>query len=290
MAEAPDTTTTQPATPAAETTTTPPAVTAADVPSFTESAAPPEGQKPEESAPAASPGEEKPVTENKPPESRPRRSQRSFDRKIDKLTRQVHEANARAAQLEQLVRQNQPQERPAGAPDISKFTDAGEYEKAVAKFERERAVAEVQQQAQQKARQEYQARVRDQWEDRLAKADAKYDDWDEVVPELSPDNPVAAAIMTAENGEDVAYHLFKDRKEAQRIAALDVASQIREIGKIEARLLAQPAKPKEPPKLPAPISPLNGAGTPNPMPSDSDDVNTWMRKENERMRARSAAR
>ncbi len=73
-------------------------------------------------------------------------------------------------------------------------------------------------------------------------------------------SPWAIALMEEENGADIAYHLFSDKKEFARIAALPVISQIREIGKLSAKLASAPPKAKQPSKAPAPITPVRWRG------------------------------
>jgi hypothetical protein len=46
-----------------------------------------------------------------------------------------------------------------------------------------------------------------QWETKASRAEGKYEDFDDVVGELTPTTPFAMAIMEAENAEDVAYYL-----------------------------------------------------------------------------------
>ncbi len=117
------------------------------------------------------------------------------------------------------------------------------------------------------------------WEAKVDRADDKYDDFKDVVGELQPNTPFVAAIMHAENGEDVAYHLGKNPKEAERIAQLPPLVQVFEIGKIAAKLSAAPEKPKTPSKAPAPITPLSGAApATSAEPSEQDDMATWIKK------------
>lgn len=51
------------------------------------------------------------------------------------------------------------------------------------------------------------------------------------------------AIVESDLGPDLAYHLAKNPAEARRIAALSPISQVREIGRLEARL-SEPSAPK----------------------------------------------
>ena len=97
------------------------------------------------------------------------------------------------------------------------------------------------------------------WETAVEKVSDKYEDFDAVVGNLVPNNPVTVAIMEAENAGELAYYLAKNPTEAMRIVNLHPRAAIREIGKLEAKLLAEPAKAKSPSRAPAPITPLTGA-------------------------------
>jgi hypothetical protein len=66
--------------------------------------------------------------------------------------------------------------------------------------------------------------------------------------------------------------------------ALSPTAQIREIGKLEHRLAAEPPKPKTPSKAPAPITPLTGtAPVVSDVPTESDDVGAWIKKRNKQL-------
>ncbi len=93
------------------------------------------------------------------------------------------------------------------------------------------------------------------WEEKRAKAAETHPDYDEVTgaDTLNITTQMAATILQADNGTDVAYHLGKNPAEADRIAALPPVKQIYEIGRLSATLGAkQPATTK----APAPIKPL----------------------------------
>lgn len=207
-------------------------------------------------------------TTEKDPE---RRSSRSYERRIDRVTKQKFEALARAeaeakraAELQaKLDALSQP--KPAdGAPRMEDYTDVAEYAKAVAahevkldrdKREREAREATVQQ--------ELKTMVT-RYEENVGKAIDKYPDYDEVVGDLKPGlTPWGDAIMLAENGADIAYHLGKNEKEAERIMSLPPRLQFVEIGKLSAKLALQPETPKKPSKAPAPIVPVS---TPSAVP------------------------
>ena len=66
---------------------------------------------------------------------------------------------------------------------------------------------------------------------------------------------MAQTIQATENGPDVIYYLGSNPKEAERIARLSPLLQAREIGKIEAKLGANPPA-KKTSTAPAPIAPV----------------------------------
>lgn len=230
-------------------------------------------------APATAPEGEKPESTGQDPE---KQSSRRFERRLDKAYRKAAEAQARADFLEkQLNEQRAAMAPPAdpGAPKLADFNDVEKYAEAKAKYESDKALKEHQAKQQSETHKQQQARLLEGWESKVARADSKYDDFDEVVGDIQPNAPWSMAVMEADNAEDVAYYLGKNLKEARRIAALPPLSQIREIGKIEAKLLAEPPKPKTPSKAPAPITPLKGAApVASDTPSETDDMRDWMRK------------
>jgi len=124
-----------------------------------------------------------------------------------------------------------------------------------------------------------------EWDRKVEAVDSKYEDFAQVVGEIVPDSAFAAAIMDADNGPDIAYYLAKNEKEFDRIQAMNPIAQVRELGRLQAKLEATPVKPKVPSKAPAPITPLSGdSATPNAgEPSDDDDINAWMDKRNKQV-------
>ena len=239
----------------------------------------PDGQKPlAGEAPATPQGDEKPPTTGQDPE---KQSSRRFERRLDKAYRRAAEAQARADLLQKQIDELKPKAPvDTGAPRLEQFNDIEEYATAKAKYEREKGIKEYQATQSTQTAKQAQTALTSEWEKKAERAAAKYDDFDEIVPELSPENIVVAAIMEAENAEDVAYYLFKDgKKEAIRIGKLPVLAQIRAIGHIEAKLAAEPPKPKTPSKAPAPITPVSGvAPTTTDVPSEQDEIGQWLKK------------
>lgn len=264
------------AAPAPSAPATPPAAPA-------ESAAPQApAQNTAEQAPASQPGSEtKPDTDGDDPEKR--RQSRRFERRLDKAYRREAEARARADLLEKQLAEVRAQARPAddpGAPRLENFKDIEEYAAAKAKHEADKALKEHQAKQRTEAQKREQAELLEAWEAKAERAASKYDDFEEVVGEMTPNSALAVAIMEAENSEDIAYYLGKNLKEAERIAKLSPRAQIREIGRLEEKLLANPpTKPKTPSKAPAPINPVTAAApVATDTPSESDDIGQWIKK------------
>ena len=226
------------------------------------------------------------------PEQAAKREGRRFEKKLGTAIRRAAEATARAELLERQIEELRQPAAPkdTSAPKLENFSDIEEYATAKAEYAKQQTLKELTTKQQTEAQKREVETLTSGWEEKASRADGKYDDFDEVVGDLKPTSPFAVAIMEAENGEDIAYHLGKNPKEAARIAALPPRAQFREIGKLEAKLLAEPPKPKTPSKAPAPIAPLGGkSGVSNDTPSDSDDIATWMRKENARMKRMAGA-
>jgi hypothetical protein len=124
------------------------------------------------------------------------------------------------------------------------------------------------------------------WEAAQSAARTKYADYDQVVTEGAAANAwpctreMAQALHTSELGGEVAYHLASNPDEARRIASLNPISQIRELGKLEARLGVAEASPKPKPTN-APTPPSNGArgaGGRFEVAPDTDDFAAFEKK------------
>ena len=239
----------------------------------------PAAQNTAEQAPATAPEGEQPDTGQDPE----KRGKSRYERRLDKAYRRIGAAEERAAVLEKELtqfreRQKQAQVDPA-APKLEQFKDIEEYATAKANYEKDKALRAHQATQQSDAQKQAQARLAETWEVSAERGEGKYDDFNEVVGEIKPSSPWAMALMHAENGDDIAYHLGKNIKEAMRINSLPPVNQIYEIGRLGAKLAAEPPKPKTPSKAPAPITPVSGtASAASPSPSENDDMKTWMAK------------
>lgn len=124
--------------------------------------------------------------------------------------------------------------------------------------------------------------------EKAEKVAERYSDFQAVVsnPALRINDEMAEFISESDLGADVAYFLGKNPTKAAEIAGLSPIKAARELTRIESELAARPKA--TPSKAPEPISPVGvrGKASSSSLPSDSDDIDTWMRKEQARTRSR----
>jgi len=212
--------------------------------------------------------------------------------RIDEVTaarraaeRRAEEAERREQALLDRLSNKTPAPAPQGGPsqdDEEPKPDKYEFGDLDANFIRDHATYHAR-----KAFREEQAKATEANERRaaLAKFDAradeiasKHDDFFDVVgadfskavklgtPQMNQ------AIVESEIGPDLAYHLAKNPAEARRIAALSPISQVREIGRLEARL-SEPSAPKAKTATDAPPATpqVRGAGGQFKVAADTTD-------------------
>ena len=117
----------------------------------------------------------------------------------------------------------------------------------------------------------HQSQVLESYQEREEAARDKYDDFEQVAynPKLSITNVMAETIQSSEIGPELAYYLGSNPKDADRIARLTPFMQAKEIGKIEAKLAAEPPM-KRTTSAPAPISPVNARSSGSPSHDTTD--------------------
>lgn len=100
------------------------------------------------------------------------------------------------------------------------------------------------------------------------------DSWNEALP----------ILVEADAPHKVIGYLAQNPDEAASLLSLSPVQMARAITKLEVKLATPAAPPVS--KAPPPIKPVGSKAPSSPMPSDDDDVETWMRKERERMNKR----
>jgi hypothetical protein len=224
-----------------------------------------------------------PTADPADPAAEPAGKERVRFSEMSKMVRQaVQAAEESKRQLAQAISAlDRVAPQPTAAPAVPQdeeppapvFETPEQYQRDMAAYARRLAEITAKRQVQteraeverQRAEQEQLARtnkVREAYQQRRAAAMEKYPDFTEVAesPDVHITVPMAHAITLAPHGTEVQYFLGKNTAEAERIAALEPALQLIEIGMLAAKL----STPKTPTRTqaPAPIKPLGGASTP----------------------------
>ena len=114
------------------------------------------------------------------------------------------------------------------------------------------------------------------------------EDFDEVMANIKPDDPVAnisaAAVEAADQPGKVLHYLAKNPDEAERIASLPVGKQAREIVRLEEKLAKPPVKPSN---APEPIKPVGGgkSAVGDEMPDAKTQPEKWLKWRQAQVRA-----
>lgn len=89
-------------------------------------------------------------------------------------------------------------------------------------------------------------------------------------------------VMESDVGPELAYHLGKNKAKATQIREMPPIQAARALLQLEQELKTKPKA--RPSNAPEPINPVGNRGraTSSALPSDSDDIETWMRKERAR--------
>lgn len=190
-------------------------------------------------------------------------SQAELDSMIGKrLAREQRkwEREQQAKQVEMQARQSVPKE----LPPVDQFESPEAYAEAL-------AMKRAEEMLHQRDLQKQQAAIEDSYAEREEEVRNKYDDFDQVAynPQLRVTDVMAETIKSSDMGPDLAYWLGSNPKEADRISRLSPLLQAREIGKIEAKITAEPFQ-KKTSSAPEPIRPVTARAA-NPGVTDTTD-------------------
>lgn len=253
-------------------------------------------------APEATPPEAPPETPEQPPRSY---SQKEVDEIVGKVkdnaARKRAELRRDLETFKRMAFDKVPQREPPPPqtppaqdqePKLEQFGSYDEFVKATARYEATKHAKSVteadRKEAEQKALRERQQAAVNAHLERQTKAMEKFEDYEDVAfrnPHMT--EHMAGAIVESEMGPEVAYWLGKNQAESARIAKLSPVQQVKELGKIEARLEAPPAPEPKPSAAPEPITPVGGkATTASDEPSERDDIATWIRKRQKQVHGR----
>ena len=169
---------------------------------------------------------------------------------------------------------------PSELPSADQFESTEAYAEALAERKAQELIAKREEDRQR-------SELIEAYHDREEEARNKYDDFEQVAynPQLRITNVMAETIQASEVGPDVAYYLGANPKEADRISKMSPFLQAKEIGRIEAKLVAEPVT-KKTSSAPAPIAPVTArtTGTPSydttdPRSTKSMSTSEWIEQE-----------
>ena len=153
-------------------------------------------------------------------------------------------------------------------PPVDQFESPEAYAEALAEKKAQELIAK-------REAAKVQAEIDEAYQERLEEAKEKYADFDQVAynPNLPITDAMAETIRASEIGPELAYHLGSNPKEAERIAKLSPFLQAQEIGRIEAKLAAEPPV-KKTTSAPAPIRPVTARVTNSGVTDTTDPRST----------------
>jgi hypothetical protein len=206
-----------------------------------------------------------------------------FQARIDELTAARHNAERRAAAAEaQLAALNSSdKDAPTAEPTPDQFEDYGDYVKALTKWTA-KASATDQAATDATAAHDEAANTRGQiWGARVEATKATLPDWDNVAgkSETPLREDIALAMMEAERGPELLYHLAQNPDVAAQLNDMSPARAAMELGRIEAKLEGPKAPPpKAASKAPAPIDPVKPGSSATKSLADIDDMEEYVAK------------
>lgn len=218
-----------------------------------------------------------------------KRKGKPFQERISEVVQQRRDAESRAeraereatelrAKVEALSARAEPtKEEPR--PSRASFATDDDYIEAMADWKANQALAKREQEhaaAQAKAHQE---QLADNWKRNQDRAKAEIDDYADVIgkSEVMLPGHIHQAILESEVGPHLAYFFAKHPDEAKRFAAMSATTALRQLGKLEDKLLdddeptQKPAPAIEKSKAPPPITPVKDGRALDPGPAKSFD-------------------
>lgn len=160
-----------------------------------------------------------------------------------------------------LTGQKPTVQAPEGPPRRDDFQSLDEYLEAKTDWQLAERFKVIEQRAAEAQKQRAIEQLEATWEQRLQAETEKDEAFEEYVERVGTKiTPLAGvAIKEAEKGPEIVRFLGENPAELKRISQLTPAAQVREIGKIEARLESKPAAKAVAPKAPQPVTPVKGS-------------------------------
>lgn len=200
----------------------------------------------------------------------PSKLPKGVQKRIDKLTQQRYEREARIRELEAKIAESERQAQESQPePDPTQFDTWEKYLDAKVKHEADKRIREIEGQ---RTIQQKNAERLAGFNERAATVRQQNPDFDAVLQSAATgvSDAVMETILETEDGPSVAYYLAKNPTELYRLNAMNERQQVLELGRISARLSAKMPERKvtnAPPPPPA----VKAAGSNQKSVSDMTD-------------------
>ena len=202
-----------------------------------------------------------------------------FQKRIDRKVKQAAAAEKRADEAEKRAEAAEKKLADSGKaddvgtekPEPSDYDNYDDYLKALTEFngkEPEKKAESKFKEEPKKVEKEAKAEEVDQElldalddaESSFEAAGERYADFNDVISnkDVIITRDMVIAMSDADNAGDIAYHLGKNKDEANRISELSPIGQAKEIGKLEVKLAKKPPAEKRVTSAPDPIEPVGG--------------------------------
>jgi len=187
---------------------------------------------------------------------------KGVQKRIDKLTQQRYEREARIRELEAQISENERKAQASQpAPDPSQFDTWEKYLDAEVEFRASKKIRDIEQE---RTIQQKNAERLASFNDRAAAIRQANPDYDAVLQSaaVNVSQAVMETILESDDGPAVAYHLAKNPTELYRLNAMSERQQVLELGRISARLSAKvPDRKVTQAPPPAPAVKATGSGS-----------------------------
>jgi hypothetical protein len=247
------------------------------------------------SEPAAQDGQSEPkLADDEATGTEEKKQNPKLEKRFSELTKQRKEAEAQAAEerakresLEARLAVLEGSQAPTQAPENNQkpspdsYKDAFEYAEALAEWSAEQALLKREQEVKQKEIQAKRQTVIKTWQEKLEATKAELPDYEAMVTSssMSVNDTVRDAIVESDVGPRILYELASNDELAEKLSAMNTASALKLIGKLEAQF----EKTEEPVKAekktvaaksnaPEPIRPLRSTGGVADVGMDGNDM------------------
>lgn len=199
---------------------------------------------------------------------------RAAESEAERVRRENEELRSK---LEALSARAEPiKEEPR--PKRDAFASDEDYLEAVSDWKANQKLAEREREHAEAQAKAAQTQLTKQWQAAQARAIAEIDDYKTVIEASDVQLPghLHQAILESEVGPHMAYYFAKHPDEAKRFAAMSPTTALRQLGKLEDRLMEDDPKPEPKPtpapeksKAPPPVTPVKDGRALDPGPAQN---------------------